>query len=172
MVTGSIGVKVYYHKKKQWYLIHTIKEGYYLVMKYLRFGMTAEEIRQQQMDQLRTGFVNGAFISVQCSESYTEELETIQNDLERIINDEHPKRQILIGCDFNSQIGRNVRVETPNRGKFGVLTTNIQGENLLNWLIENELLCVNSLLFKTIEEQKSKTIVGVRWFHNRRQRSS
>ena len=60
------------------------------------------------------------------------------------------KKRILIGGDFNAQIGQTSRqlLMNANHGSFGFRSTNIQGEELQEWIIGNELCWVNSFFFQ------------------------
>ena len=52
-----------------------------------------------------------------------------------------------MGGDFNAQIGRNEIDNSSAVGKFGYNYTNSQGEELVQWLRENDLSWVNSFHF-------------------------
>jgi len=54
---------------------------------------------------------------------------------------------IVGGGDVNAQIGRNEIVNSNIVGKFGCNYTNDQGEELVQWLRENDLSWVNSFHF-------------------------
>ena len=52
-----------------------------------------------------------------------------------------------MGGDFNTQIGRRGTDNNVAVGKFGYDYTNGQGEELMQWLGENELSWANSFHF-------------------------
>ena len=54
---------------------------------------------------------------------------------------------MIIGRDLNAQIGRNGIENNDVVGKFGYNYTNGQGEELMQWLRENDLSWVNSFHF-------------------------
>ena len=80
------------------------------------------------------------YFPVQGSEGYEQTLQEIRNTLETIIHGQGKNEVVIIGEDFNGQIGTG----NENNGNQGMSTTNQQGRELLDWLAENDLCWVNS----------------------------
>ena len=73
---------------------------------------------------------------VRGSNGYEYELANIRTDHDRQVNTVTSKKRILIGGDFNAQIGQTSRQlhKNANNGSFGFRSTNIQGEELQEWM--------------------------------------
>ena len=84
------------------------------------------------------------------SNGYEYELANIRTELDRQVNTVTSKKRILIGGDFNAQIGQTSRQlhKNANNGSIGFRSTNIQGEELQEWIIGNEICWVNSFFFQ------------------------
>ena len=90
---------------------------------------------------------------VRGSNGYEYELANIRSELDRQVNTVTSKKRILIGGDFNAQIGQTSRLllTNANKGSFGFRSTSIQGEELQEWIIGNELCWVNSFFSRRRE---------------------
>ena len=74
-------------------------------------------------------------------------MEVLRKEAERVIRTTKKGIPFIIGGDFNAQIGRNGIENNDVVGKFGYNYTNGQGEELVQWLRENDLSWVNSFHF-------------------------
>ena len=102
------------------------------------------------MVQFSNIIVVSVYHPVRGSSGYEYELANIRTELDRLVNTVTSKKRILIGGDFNAQIGQTSRhlIMNANNGSFGFRSTNIQGEELQEWIIRNELCWVNSVFFQ------------------------
>ena len=81
------------------------------------------------------------------TENYQVELEVPRKEAERVVRKTKNDIPLIMGKDFNAQIGRN-EIDISNVvGKFGYSYTNGEREELVQWLTENDLLWVNSSHF-------------------------
>ena len=74
-------------------------------------------------------------------------MEVLRKEAERVIRTTKKGIPFIIGGDFNAQIGRNGIENNDIVGKFEYNYTNGQGEELVQWLRENDLSWVNSFHF-------------------------
>jgi len=148
------GIKRYTHEGKRRYLVHSRKCG--ILMTEIVFNVWEMQGKHwQPNDRLTTvEFSNIIVVSVyhpvRGSNGYEYELANIRTELDRQVNTMASKKRILIGGDFNAQIGQTSRqlLMNASHGSFGFRSTNIQGEELQEWIIGNELCWVNSFFFQ------------------------
>ena len=110
---------------------------------------------QQPNDRLTmVEFSNVIVVSVyhlvRGSDGYEYELANIRAELDRQVNTVTSKKRTLIRGDFNAQIGQTSRRLHKNgyNGSFSFRSTNIQGEELQEWIIGNVLCWANSFVFQ------------------------
>ena len=131
------GTKRYKHEGKRRYLVHSRKCG--ILMTDIVFNVWEMQGKHWQLnDRLRTvEFSNIIVVSVyhpvRGSNGYEYELANIRTELDRQVNTMASKKRILM---------------TASHGSFGFRSTNIQGEELQEWIIGNELCWVNSFFFQ------------------------
>ena len=71
-----------------------------------------------------------------------EELEKAKEELTEMTSWKRKEDIMIIGGDFNAHIGREVKNDTC--GKYGLRSSNRQGEELMEWLRQNGLVYANS----------------------------
>ena len=81
------------------------------------------------------------------TENYQIELEVLREEAERVARTTKKSIPLIMGGDFNAQIGRTKIDNSNGVGKFGYSYTKGQGEELVQWLRENDLSWVNSFHF-------------------------
>ena len=148
------GIRRYTHGGKRRCLVHSRKCG--ILMTENVFNVREMQGKRWQpndrltMVEFSSMIVVSVYHPVRGSSGYEYELANIRSELDRQVNTVTSKRRILIRGDFNAQIGQTSRhlLTNANNGSFGFRSTNIQGEELQEWIIGNELCWVNSFFFQ------------------------
>jgi len=91
--------------------------------------------------------ISAIYQPVHGTENHQVELEVLKKEAEGVIRTTKKGIPLIMGGDFNAQIGRNEIDNSNVVGKFGYNYTNSQGEELVQWLRENDLSWVNSFHF-------------------------
>ena len=139
------GLREYHHQKRDRFLVHSKKvrvlrnlDAFNIWNKQGRKKLITERLVLVKIDNVN--YIS-TYFPVQGSEGYGQILQEIRNTLETIIHGQAKNEVVIIGGDFNVQIGTG----NENNGNQGMSTINQQGRELLDWLAENDLCWVNSL---------------------------
>ena len=130
------GIRRYTHGGKRRYLVHSRKCG--ILMTENVFNVWEMQGKQWQpndrltMAEISNITVVSVYQPVRGSNGYEYELANTRTELDRQVNTVTSKKRMLIGGDFNAQIGQTSRhlLTNANNGSFGFRLTNIQGEEL------------------------------------------
>ena len=151
MNNNTDGIRFFRHKGQGRYLLYSNKIGiliskdvYSLWQNNSRAWSPGNRITTFYLKELSISVI---YQPVNGSENYQVEMDNLRKEAERVIRTTKKGMPLIIGGDFNAQIGRN-RIDDSNAvGKFGYNYTNGQGEELVQWLRENDLSWINSFHF-------------------------
>ena len=147
------GLREYHHQKRDRFLVHSEKVG--VLMTLDAFNIWNKQGRKKLItDRLvlvKIDNVNyiSSYFPVQGSEGYEQTLQEIRNTLETIIHGQSKNEVVIIGGDFNAQIGTG----NENNGNQVMSTTNQQGRELRLVSRERSMLGEFFLYFVLEEER-------------------
>ena len=81
--------------------------------------------------------------------------------ISKIIDKE--KNMKIIGEDFNAELGPGVGIELSNVGHYTLIKANCRGDWMTQWLLEKNLVALNTMYNKTPQKQVTYKVAGNSW---------